>query len=102
MPQEHGHHTDVRWLALAKGDGLGLRVESHGALEFSASHFTTQDLYAAHHTYDLKPRAETFLNLDLRQRGLGTASCGPDTLEQFKIRPGRYEWSYTLRPTSRG
>ena len=57
-----------------------------------------RDLYAAHHTYDLKPRAETFLNLDLRHRGLGTASCGPDALPQFKITPGRYEWSYTLRP----
>jgi len=98
MPQEHGHHTDVRWLTLAAGNGPGLHVEANGPLEFSASHFTAQDLYAAHHTYDLKPRAETFLNLDLRHRGLGTASCGPDALPQFKITPGRYEWSYTLRP----
>jgi beta-galactosidase len=98
MPQEHGHHTDVRWLSLSDGDGLGLRVEAKGALEFSASHFTAQDLYAAHHTYDLKPRAETILNLDFRHRGLGTASCGPDALPQYKITPGRYEWSYRIVP----
>ncbi|XHR27510.1 MAG: glycoside hydrolase family 2 TIM barrel-domain containing protein [Chthoniobacteraceae bacterium] len=97
MPQEHGNHTGVRWLALADGEGSGLRVEAAGPLEFSASHFTAQDLYAAYHTYDLKARPETILNLDLRQRGLGTQSCGPDTLPQYQIRAGRHEWRYTLR-----
>jgi beta-galactosidase len=98
MPQEHGHHTDVRWLALTTSDGLGLRIEARGPLGFSASHFTAHDLYAAHHTYDLKPRPETILNLDFRQRGLGTASCGPDTLPQYRITPGRYAWSYRITP----
>ena len=46
---------------------------------FSASHFTAQDLTDARHTSDLKPRPEVILNLDHAQRGLGTASCGPDT-----------------------
>jgi beta-galactosidase len=98
MPQENGNHCDVRWLEIESAAGAGLRVEAHGPLEFSASHFTAHDLYAAHHTYDLKPRPETILNLDLRQRGLGTQSCGPDTLPQYKIMPGRYKWAYTLRP----
>ncbi|HEX4086807.1 MAG TPA: glycoside hydrolase family 2 TIM barrel-domain containing protein [Chthoniobacteraceae bacterium] len=100
LPQEHGNHTDVRWLTLA-GPKAGLRVEAQGPLEFSASHFTAQDLYAAYHTCDLKPRAEVILNLDYAQRGLGTASCGPDTLERYLIRPGRYAWSYLLQPFGR-
>ena len=37
------------------------------------------DLYGALHTSDLEPRAEVMLSLDHAQRGLGTASCGPDT-----------------------
>jgi beta-galactosidase len=106
MPQEHGNHTDVRWLTLKTGSGLGLRVDAGTPfdgpkahpLEFTASHFTAHDLDAAFHTYDLKPRPETLLSLDLTQRGLGTASCGPETLPQYKIMPGRYTWSYTLRP----
>ena len=97
VPQERGNHTNVRWLSL-DGGGVGLRVEAEGPLEFSASHFTAQDLYAALHTYDLKPRPEVILNLDLQQRGLGTASCGPDTLPPYQIAPGRHEWNYTLRP----
>jgi len=101
MPQEHGNHTDVRWLSLA-GRKCGLRVEAQGPLEFSASHYTAHDLYAAFHTYDLTPRPEVILNLDCRHRGLGTGSCGPATLERYTIPPGRYTWNYVLQPFGRG
>lgn len=100
MPQEHGNHTDVRRLSLTDERGSSLCVNAQGPLEFSASHFTAQDLYAAFHTYDLKPRAETILNLDLMQRGLGTQSCGPDALPQYRIGPGKYQWSYVMRGRS--
>lgn len=101
LPQEHGNHFETRWLTLASKKA-GLRVHAHGPLEFSASHFTAADLYAAFHTYDLKPQAEVTLNLDYRQRGLGTASCGPDALERYRISPGRYRWNYELQPFTVG
>jgi beta-galactosidase len=97
MPQEHGNHTDVRWLSLGC-ESAKLLVEAVGPMEFSASHYSAQDLDAAYHTYDLHPRAEVILSLDYRQRGLGTESCGPGPLEQYKIKSGRYSWSYTLQP----
>lgn len=96
MPQEHGNHTDVRWLSLMN-HGAGLKVEADGPLEFSASHYTAHDLDAAHHTYDLVARPEVFLTLDYCQSGLGTGSCGPATLEQYKVKSGRHAWSYVLR-----
>jgi beta-galactosidase len=99
VPQEHGNHTDVRWLSLENESGVLLHVRANGPLEFSASHFTAHDLYAARHTYDLKPRPETILNLDFRQRGLGTQSCGPDTLPRYQIQPGQYVWNYSLHAT---
>jgi beta-galactosidase len=97
MPQEHGNHTDVRWVSLDDGEA-GVLVTARGLMEFTASHFTAHDLYAAMHTYDLKPRAETILSLDYRQRGLGTASCGPDTLEPYKIKAGKYRFAFEVRP----
>jgi beta-galactosidase len=97
MPQEHGNHTDVRWLSLTR-KSEGLLVQAAGPMEFSVSHYTAQDIDSAYHTYDLNPRAEVILNLDYRQCGLGTGSCGPGPLEQYKIKPGRYSWSYTLQP----
>jgi beta-galactosidase len=98
LPQEHGLHCDTRWLTLTGDDGFGLRVEGRPAIGFSASHLTAADLYSARHTSDLEPRPEVFLNLDHAQRGLGTASCGPDTAEQYRLLERSYRFSYTLAP----
>ena len=91
VPQEHGNHTDVRDLTLDNGHAAIEFRTLGGTMEASASHFTPADLLPAMHTFDLAPRRETWVNLDVHQRGLGTASCGPDTLDQYKIGPGEYE-----------
>ena len=96
-PQEHGHHPDTRWLRLTDGRGRGIEVRGLPSVGFGASHFTAADLTAARHTSDLEPRPEVFLSLDHAQRGLGTASCGPDTGLQYRLLDGRYEFSYSLR-----
>ncbi len=36
------------------------------------------------------------VNLDVAQRGLGTASCGPDTLERYRIGPGDYALDFDI------
>ena len=90
LPQEHGNRTDVRQMTLDNGEVAVNFRALNGVMEASASHFTPADLLPAMHTFDLSPRAETWVNLDVHQRGLGTASCGPDTLEQYKIGPGEY------------
>lgn len=96
MPQEHGHLTDVRWLTLRDVRGQGLRVAGAPTFECSASHFTEDDLFRARHTCDLKPRPEVYLNLDAAHRGLGTGSCGPDTLPQYRLLASEYRFAYRL------
>jgi len=96
MPQEHGHKTDARWLSLCDHDGRGIKVEGNPTFEFSASHYMSNDLYTARHTYELSPRSETWLNIDRCIRGLGTASCGPDTEDQYRLLKSKYEFTYTL------
>ena len=97
MPQENGHKTDVRWLKLSSPDGKGLLVRAPGMLEFNASHYSDNDLFACNHTYELNPRAEVVLNLDAAQRGLGTGSCGPDTLEKYQLLEKEYRFSFILK-----
>ena len=98
LPQEHGHHPDTRWVTLTDGDGLGLEVRGTPTIGFGASHFTAADLTAARHTTDLEPRREVILSLDHAQRGLGTASCGPDTAERYRLLAPRYSFGYVLAP----
>ncbi len=96
MPQEHGNKTDVRWLTLTDDSGHGVRIEAEGTLNFSASHLSANDLYNARHTTDLQPRPEVILNLDVAQRGLGTASCGPDALAQYRLNEKEYRFAFRI------
>jgi beta-galactosidase len=98
VPQEHGHHAETRWLALSTGGGLGVRIAGARRFGFSASRFRAEDLFAARHATELVPRDETVLHLDAAHRGLGTASCGPDVLPRWRIRPGRHRLAWTLTP----
>jgi beta-galactosidase len=98
VPQEHGNKTDVRWLALENAAGAGLLIAARGLLECSASHLPANDLYQAAHTHELERRSEVFVHLDHRQRGLGGASCGPDTLPEYRIGTGTHRFGYRLRP----
>jgi beta-galactosidase len=95
-PQEHGHHPDARWLRLTDRRGRGLEVRGLPTIGFGASHFTAADLTAARHTNELTPRGEVILSLDVAQRGLGTASCGPDTGEQYRLLEPSYTFAFTL------
>ncbi len=97
-PQESGGHSDVRWLELRDASGRGFRIVLDRPRQVSASHFRPADLAAATHHGDLVPRPETIIHLDAAHRGLGTASCGPDTLPEYLVGPGTYRWSWTIEP----
>jgi beta-galactosidase len=100
MPQEHGHKTDVRWLKLLNKHGHGIKILADPIFEFSASNYSSNDLYSACHTYELKKQNHIFLNIDKAMRGLGTGSCGPDTLNQYRLLKSYYTFTYTLQPIS--
>jgi beta-galactosidase len=97
-PQENGGHADVRWLALRDEHGRGMRVTLDRPRQVSATHFRAADLAAATHDVDLVSRPGTIVHLDAAHRGLGTASCGPDTLPEYLVGPGTYRWSWSLLP----
>lgn len=91
VPQEHGNKTDTRSFTLRGADGGGLTFAARGEpFDFAASHFTAADLFRAAHTIDLRPRPEVYVTVDAAQRGLGTASCGPDTAVKDRIPAGRH------------
>lgn len=111
VPQEFGLRTDCRWFECidpAKGeivriDALALATpateaaaKGPAALHCSATHYTAEDLYAAATATDVQPRRELIVQLDAAHRGLGTASCGPDLLPQYRLPAGTYRFSYRL------
>ncbi len=100
-PQEGGGHADVQWLELQRSDGTGIRIALDRPRQVSVLHLTAADLDAARHVTELRARPETIVTLDAVHRGVGTASCGPDTLETYLVRAGTHRWTWTLEPLDR-
>jgi beta-galactosidase len=97
-PQENGGHADVRWMDFLDENARRVRIALARPGQLSATHFRAADLAAATHDVELRPRRETVVHIDAVHRGLGTASCGPDTLPAYRIGPGTYRWTWSLLP----
>lgn len=104
-PQDNGYKSDVRWVELTDAVGKGVRFSADMPLFVQALHYDAEDLeYARHRNGEERrnalrePRQEVCLNLDIRQLGLGGASCGPAPLENyiFPIQPET--WTLTIAP----
>jgi beta-galactosidase len=100
VPQENGNRMGVRRIRLLKkngapGSGPSLVITTDKPVMMSCSRYTQENMFEALHTCDLQDLSAGeggyyFLNIDCAQRGLGTAACGPDTLEQYRVRPGLF------------
>jgi beta-galactosidase len=95
-PQESGGRADVRWIALLDAAGRGLRITLDRPRQVSATRFRAEDLATAGHHGELVPRPNPVVHIDAAHRGLGTASCGPDTLPEYLVGPGTYRWTWLL------
>ncbi|MDF7813061.1 glycoside hydrolase family 2 TIM barrel-domain containing protein [Hymenobacter sp. YC55] len=103
-PQENGYHTDIRWVSLTNASGLGLRLEGQQQpICFSALPYRTEDLDPGltkkqQHPTDIKPRNQVFVQVDLKQRGVGgDNSWGALPHEQYRLLDKTYSYSYTMR-----
>ncbi len=100
MPQEFGLRCDVRRWALLDdaGEGLALAALAPARLAVSATHHTVADLTTATDVLDLGRRDEVVVHVDVAHRGLGTASCGPDTSRRVPAARRRLALALVARP----
>ena len=89
-----------RWLEcidpLTGRDAARRRAPAGRRCTCSATNYRAEDLFAAANEADLRPRDELVVHLDVAHRGLGTASCGPDVLPQYRLAAGEYTFAYRL------
>ncbi|MDD3766892.1 MAG: glycoside hydrolase family 2 TIM barrel-domain containing protein [Eubacteriales bacterium] len=101
FPQENGNKSDVRWAALTDIRGAGLFADGSELINVSARHYTDKNLTEATHTTDLKEIEQVVLNIDHKVSGVGTASCGPATLEKYRVYPEDTSFTIRLRAFSK-
>lgn len=98
-PQENGNRTGVRWTTLTNDQGQGIMVTAENEMESGALHYKAEDLARYKHPYQVPQLDSTILTVDLMQRGLGNASCGPGPLGQYLISSGKtYTHTFRISP----
>lgn len=102
-PQEMGNHEDVRWCSLLNPKGQGaIFIASDGAFSVQALPVKALDLLFATNPFKLEEKVKnsvaTTLNLDVGVRGLGGASCGPDTEKRDKVFAVPTDFGFIIRP----
>lgn len=86
FPQENGCHTEVRFLEVTDNDGKGLIFANcQGNFSFNIHDYTVQALEDATHQEEIKRADTSHLNLDGFLSGTGSGSCGPYTLEKYRV-----------------
>ena len=94
-PQSMGNREGLRELKMTDRSGKGIRIQTQGNVSFSALPYADTDLMEPQHTWELVKRPYIILHLDAALRGLGNASCGPETMTKYQI--PQKEMTYKLR-----
>ena len=95
-PQENGGHIGMRWFSLTNQSGHGLYFQLDKPRMVTVTPIRSEDLANATHNVFVNPSGNTVITIDGAHRGIGTASCGPDTLAKYLIKPGTYKWSWSV------
>ena len=81
------------------------RAQGRGRARPSSSppgRWTSEQLDAARHPTDLRPGDRVWVNLDLAQQGIGSASCGPGVLPAYRLDPAPASFTVRLYPAPAG
>ena len=95
-PQENGSRSAVRWFSLSNRTNHGLYFQLDKPALVTVTPYRSTDLADATHNVFVRPSGNTVVTIDVAHRGVGTASCGPDTISKYIIKPGTYTWSWSV------
>ncbi len=86
-PQENGNRSEVRRTAFYDLHMAGFAVTGLDGMlfNFSAHRFTPEAIEAAKHPHEIEEGENICLNLDWKQQGIGSSSCGPYLPEKYQI-----------------
>lgn len=99
-PQENSSHYGTKWAEVRNSDGVGLycTAEDFDSFSVNAQHFTPKMIHEAKHDYELEPMKETVLSLDYKQLSCGSASCGPLSLDKYRLLEKKFNFTFRLFP----
>lgn len=100
-PQENGSHYDCEYVEL-NNSRYGIVVSAENAFSFNASYYTQEELEEKTHNYELIESDSVVFCVDYALNGIGSNSCGPVVLEQYRFDDVLFRFQFTLIPYVKG
>ena len=100
-PQENGSHYDCEYVEL-NNSRYGIVVSAENAFSFNASYYTQEELEKKTHNYELTESDSVVFCVDYALNGIGSNSCGPVVLEQYRFDDVLFRFQFTLIPYIKG
>ena len=100
-PQENGSHYDCEYVEL-NNSRYGIVVSAENAFSFNASYYTQEELEKKTHNYELIESDSVVFCVDYALNGIGSNSCGPVVLEQYRFDDVLFRFQFTLIPYVKG
>lgn len=100
-PQENGSHYDCEYVEL-NNSRYGIVASAEKAFSFNASYYTQEELEKKTHNYELIESDSVVFCVDYALNGIGSNSCGPVVLEQYRFDDVLFQFQFTLIPYVKG
>lgn len=100
-PQENGSHYDCEYVEL-NNSRYGIVASAEKAFSFNASYYTQEELEKKMHNYELIESDSVVFCVDYALNGIGSNSCGPVVLEQYRFDDVLFRFQFTLIPYVKG
>ncbi|KAL6715768.1 Beta-galactosidase (Lactase) [Lecanora helva] len=85
-----------RWHIVQGAESEAIR---RPGFDFAVSKYTAYDLDQAQHPFELQGSKGVIFRIDDDHHGLGSASCGPDTMEQHQLKMREFDFTVRLEAT---
>ena len=96
-PQENGSHYDCEYVEL-NNSRYGIVASAENAFSFNASYYTQEELEKKTHNYELTESDSVVFCVDYALNGIGSNSCGPVVLDQYRFDDVLFRFQFTLIP----
>ena len=100
-PQENGSHYDCEYVEL-NNSRYGIVVSAENAFSFNDSYYTQEELEKKTHNYELTESDSVVFCVDYALNGIGSNSCGPVVLDQYRFDDVLFRFQFTLVPYVKG
>ncbi len=98
-PQENSSHYNTKWAIVSSVAGHGLMItKTERPFVFNATHYPSALLTRTAHHYELVPESETTVNIDYRQSGIGSNSCGPELRDELRLKDEHFTFEVNVKP----